>query len=135
MTTAKKIPSRIKGVLDRSTDGVLDEYQSYQYRTWGLGENPESGRLRSLHEYNIQEVTMAHDVDGLGWCRTVAALFRLKLPLFEEFGTLAQWSIGLIRTQRQGQSFWWRSADVSLYNVLQDFMFIDVFLYEVRGLQ
>jgi hypothetical protein len=50
----------------------------------------KSGRLKWLHEYNMQEVTMAHDVDGLRWCRTVAALFRLKLPLFEDFGTLAQ---------------------------------------------
>jgi hypothetical protein len=66
-------------------------------------------------KYNMQEVTMAHDVDGwwvrvMSHCRSVAALFRLELPLFEEFGTLAQWSIGLIHTQRQ--SFWWRSADV-----------------------
>jgi hypothetical protein len=84
-------------------------------------------------KYNMQEVTMAHDVDGwwvrvMSHCRSVAALFRLELPLFEEFGTLAQWSIGLIHTQRQ--SFWWRSADVLRYNVLHDFMFIDVFLYE-----
>src|SRR5450432_2684479 len=40
--------------------------------------------------------------------------------------------IALIRTQRQ--SFWWRSADVLLYDVLHDFLFLDLFLYALRGL-
>jgi hypothetical protein len=40
--------------------------------------------------------------------------------------------IGLIRTQRQ--SFWWRSADVFLYDVLHAFLFFDVSCISLQGL-
>jgi len=77
---------------------------------------------------------MAHDVDRLGWCRTVCrGSLQAQAAVVWGVRHSSPIMIGLIRTQRK--SFWWRSADVLLSDVLHDFLFLDVFLYEVCGLQ